>query len=329
MDERTLQPSLVIEYISACYHVQVASLHRLPSDSGKSLYHVHLVDETHWILRVGEAQDLASFVELARLLVFFEQHNYLAERLVFTPEHVPFATVSCWLLLMTTFLVGTPLPHTPVAFAHLGAIVGQLHALTPSLPYVPVPAKMLPTDELAFAQHQLHAVASRLPRSSIAQYELLDKALEGMDRGTYLPTTLIHNDCHPANALMTATGQVTLFDWDEAGMGPAVLDVGFLLANCDGKAPWDPLLPGAPYPDAALLQAVIEGYARHHHLTPVELAYLPDAIRFRALVFGACSFASAIERQNNAAFSEWWWHRYCAADWIADQARRFFERSVP
>jgi len=325
MNGRTLQSPLLIECIRACYHVQVVSLHRLPSDSGKSLYQVNLANGVRWILRVGEVQNRASFVELAQLLVFFEQHNYPAERIVFTVGQTPLATASNWLLLMTTFLVGTPPPYTPATFSQLGAIVGRLHALKSALTYVPAQAKMLPVDELAFAQQELSAVASHLSRPYIAQYEVLEKALWSMDRGTYLPTTLIHNDCHPANALMTASGHIMLFDWEEAGMGSAVLDVGFLLVNCDGKAPWDPLSLGALLPDAALLQAVIEGYGHYHPLTPVELDYLPDAIRFRSLVFGVCNFASAIKQQKSAEFSQWWWHRYCAAEWIADQARRFFE----
>jgi Ser/Thr protein kinase RdoA (MazF antagonist) len=120
-------------------------------------------------------------------------------------------------------------------------------------------------------------------------------------------------------------GHVTLLDWEGAGMGPAIIDVGFLLVNCDGKAPWDPLSIGSFHPDKGLLQAVIEGYCQYHQLTTDELDYLLDAIRFRSLVFGACGFASAIAQQKSADFSQWWWKRYCAAEEIADQARAYFE----
>ena len=156
-------------------------------------------------------------------------------------------------------------------------------------------------------------------------YEWLKKALLSIDSGMHLPTTLIHNDCHPANALVTAPGHVILFDWEGAGMGPALLDVGFLLVNCDGKVPWEPLSVGSFHPDEELLRAVIEGYGQHHQLTTDELDYLQDAIRFRSLVFGTCSFASAIAQQKSAEFSQWWWKRYCAAEEIADRARTFFE----
>lgn len=329
MNGRTFQSLLEAPFLVECirewYHAQVVSLHRLPSDSGKSIYQVKLANGTLWILRVVEGPSKTSLVKLAHLLLFFEQQNYPAERIVFTVEQATTVTVDGWHLMMTTFLVGAPLSYTPATFSLLGAIVGRLHALKPSLTYAPPQARMLPSGEFAFAQQQLDAIASRLPRSYIAQYELLEQALVSIDRGTHLPTTLIHTDCHPANALVTAPGHITLLDWEEAGMGPAIQDVGFLLVNCDGKAPWDPLSTGSFPTHKELLQAAIEGYCHYHQLSTDELDYLPDAMRFRSLVYGACSFASAIAHQKSAAFSEWWWKRYCAAELIADQARTYFE----
>ena len=321
----TLEPSFLIECIREWYHAQVVSLHRLPSDSEKYIYQVKLSSGAIWVLRVIEDASKATFVELAHLLLFFEQQHYPAERIVFTNEQTSIVNVSNWHLLMTTYLVGTPLEYVPPTFSLLGTAVGKLHALQSSLTYVPSPASMLPSGELAFAQQQLETIASRVPRPYIAQYELLENALVSIDRGASLPTTLIHNDCHPGNALLTAPEQVILFDWEGAGMGSAALDVGFLLVSCDGKAPWEPLSTSAFHLDEKLLQAVIEGYCHYHQLTTDELNYLPDAIRFRSLVFGACSFASAIAHQESAEFSQWWWKRYCAAEEIADQARISFE----
>lgn len=323
--EVSLNDRFLIETIREWYRVQIVSLHRLPSDTGKAIYQVELTNRACWILRVGEAQGRANFGELAQLLLFFEQHNYPAERVVLTVEQTPVVTVSPWHLLMTTCLVGIPLPYTSEAFSLLGAMVGRLHTLKPALTFVSAPAKMLPSGELAFALRQLEAIAPRLPRRYVTQYEWLQQAIVSLDRGAHLPMTLIHTDCHPANALMTAPGHITLLDWEEAGIGPAVQDVAFLLLNCDGKAPWDVLSSEVFHPNAALLQAVIEGYCCHYRLTAEELDYLPTALRFRSLVYGACSFAAAIAQQQKAEFSEWWWQRYRAAEEIADMARECFE----
>jgi len=53
---------------------------------------------------------------------------------------------------------------------------------------------------------------------------------------------------------------------------------------------------------------------------------LPDAIRFRAIVYGACSFAASIARDGKEDEDLWWW-RYNAADEITERARKQFERN--
>lgn len=318
--------SFITELVRQHYNVQPVALRRLPSDSGKHIYHLKLEHGGDWILRVVEEMSATPFVDLANILLFFEQNNYPAERVILTKEQTAIGTAGNWHLFMTTFLVGKQLEYTPENLSLLGSVVGQLHALKQSLTYFPPPAPALPTGELAFAQRQLASVASLVPQKFFAEYELLETALASFDRDTHLPTTLIHNDCHPANAVLTAPRQVTLFDWEDAGMGPAVLDVGFLLMNCDGKAPWDSLLSVPFYIETSRIQAVIQGYHQHYQLTSDELDYLPDAIRFRSLVFGACSFADAIAQHRNAEFSQWWWKSYCMAKEIADTAREYFEQ---
>ena len=76
-----------------------------------------------------EDADRETLVELARLLMFFEQSNYPAERVVLTVEQETLCTVGNRHICMTTFLAGTPLDATPATFSLLGATVGRLHAL--------------------------------------------------------------------------------------------------------------------------------------------------------------------------------------------------------
>ncbi len=64
-------------------------------------------------------------------------------------------------------------------------------------------------------------------------------------------------------------------------------------------------------------------------LTPEELEYLPDAIRFRAIVYGACTFAASIARDGKEDEDLWWWRRYNAADEITERARKQFESNQP
>lgn len=152
------------------------------------------------------------------------------------------------------------------------------------------------------------------------RYETLVTAIQRIDPCEDLPHVLIHNDCHPGNAVVTPNGTVAFIDWEGAGWGAAVIDVGFLLSSCDTESPWTPRLP----PNPKRVQAVIDGYCQYHILTPSEVDRLVDAMRFRALVYGAGSFASAVRAQKPEEDNPWWWTRYTAAAGIADRARQRF-----
>jgi Ser/Thr protein kinase RdoA (MazF antagonist) len=226
-------------------------------------------------------------------------------------------------LLVTTFIAGRPLAYDPPTLYRLGANLGRLHQLgVPSdrgADAVFPAAAMRPAPELAYARSELTAVADRLLPGQQEGYTTLLQAIDRLDRCETLPTMLIHNDYHPGNAVDVGA-DVVLIDWEGAGTGPAVLDVGFLLASCATESPWTPRLAHGP----ARVAAIVDGYCQHRQLSDLELASLADAIRFRALVYGACSFAEAVRRGARVSFEEWWWQRYQAADAIAEHtAHRF------
>ena len=307
------------------YQIQVISLDHLSSNTGKYLYRVEQANGQRWLLRL--VQDDDSIFALANVLLFLEDKAYSAERIIRTVEHTAVGGVEDWYFLMTTFLTGTSLDPSPATFFLLGATLGRLHALkVPETRSLPI-AEMLPERELAYATQQLTAVASHVPQHLRPRYEMFESALASIERFTDLPPVLIHNDCHPANALYTGPEQITLIDWEGAGLGPALIDVAFLLVNTDAAAPWEPLPSEAVFHlDEARISATIEGYCQHHSLTRDELDRLPDAILFRSIVFGACSFATAINIDGNADTPQWWWARYIAAEKIADKARSYFAR---
>ncbi len=329
MKEQIPEISFVAELVKQHYHLVGISLHRLRSDSGKCIYRIEQSDTQSRIVRLAPASEHTALYELANVLTFLEEQGYPAERIVQTTEGTACGTAAGWHFLMTTFLTGKPLESTLSALFLLGAALGRLHALKPAGSLSLPTAAMLPAPELAFAHAQLSAVASLVPTQYLPHYEMLETALAAGDHCTDLPAVLIHNDCHPANALLTAPDQVTLFDWEGAGLGPAILDVGFLLANCDGAAPWASLPLSYDYhPDRARLNAAVDGYCQYHGLTSHDLNHLPAVIRFRSLVFGACSFASSIAQHGAPGPLQWWWARYSAAEEIADiVSKRFVQRN--
>ena len=322
----TTMKNHLTELITTHYTDQPVSLTLIPTDWGQMIYRVEQADQPRWILRVyPPSQSQKNLLHLATLLWWLEQQHYPAERLIRTLHGEMMVVAEGWQLLLTTFLEGTPIDYTPTALYPLGAAAGRLHALDLPTSRDQIPqAKMLPARELAYAVSQLNSVKQCTPKHLYRRYETLLAAIEGIQPCEPLPQVIIHNDFHPGNALLSFSGNVALLDWEGAGWGPAILDIGFLLISCETPSPWAPRL----MPDQNRMKAIIDGYCQHHRLTVAELDYLPDAMRFRSLVYGAGHFARAIRRGIHVDEASWWWRRYLASEGLAERARKHLEKAL-
>jgi Ser/Thr protein kinase RdoA (MazF antagonist) len=117
------------------------------------------------------------------------------------------------------------------------------------------------------------------------------------------PRAIVHTDVHRGNAVRTPDGEMVLIDWDDAGLGPAVQDVGYVLVHSAVRP------DGECLPEMAL--AFLDGYEQARALSDVERRLLPDA-----MVFGALSYVLAP-----------WEDRVVAANWrrvrtVLDQPER-------
>jgi len=94
---------------------------------------------------------------------------------------------------------------------------------------------------------------------------------------------LIHGDCWLPNAVRTPDDQVVLIDWEGAGKGAAILDLGSLILRCQ----YDTFggIPSTLTPER--IAAAIAGYVSRRLPTPSEMHLLPDAIRFPLAWVGA------------------------------------------
>ncbi len=318
---------MLIDLVIRYYGTQARSLHPLNSESGKRMYRIERAWEQSWVLRAYPPESEDNIQALVTMLAFLEEREYPAERLVRAEDGSFVVAHDGWRLLVTTFVEGSTVDYAMPTLRLLGATLGRLHALQPiaTTPAVLPLAEMRPVNEISWALWQITGVKAQVPKHLYARYDTLIAALHGIRPCEELPRVVIHNDCHSGNAVRTAAEQVVLIDWEGAGLGPAVLDVGFLLSSCDTESPWRPSLA----PDPARVAAIVDGYCQYHTLTPDELEYLPDAIRFRAIVYGACSFAASIARDGKEDEDLWWWRRYNAAEEIAERASKQFESNQP
>jgi Ser/Thr protein kinase RdoA (MazF antagonist) len=322
-----------VQDISSCvrqhYNLQDIAIALLNMVAGKYVYRLTPATGISWILRVyqiaNDQRAVFSPFALAHVLAFLEEQRYPAVRIVCSLDGETVVAHDGWYYLMTTFIEGVPFDWSPTSFYNLGAALGKLHALRLDAGAYTLPrAGMLPNGELAYAQKQLERVETLVPANLQSRYEELLQEIALLDRLEDLPLVCIHNDCHPANSIYTSDGQIQLIDWEGAGIGPAIIDVGFLLASSDDALPWTPLTSSDIYcSNKERIAAIVEGYRRYHTLTPIELERLPDALRFRSLVYGACHFASTIAEHQQEEL-QWWWLRYTAAEEIATLAKGYF-----
>lgn len=186
----------------------------------------------------------------------------------------------------------------------LGVALGDLHKRGPAttgagahrIPGLPLidRAGMLPENELDFALRCLLPVQARLAGAAAERQwqALVDDCRCGLVPVDGLTHVFLHGDAHPWNSVITADGTARFYDWDAAGPGPAIIDLGFLVLSCAGGGLTGPV-EVAP---ADAVSALLAGYRSRMTLEETDLGALDAAVRFRLLVNLAAGFAHFVER---------------------------------
>jgi Ser/Thr protein kinase RdoA (MazF antagonist) len=328
------------EFLTQRYTIHALTLAPL-AHGEKQVYRVRRADGPDCVVRLyrpdGFQGDAETVAGLAEVLLFLERQEYPAERVFTAVDGSPVVQYGDQQALVTTFVGETLRPWqpgtgqpaqqatgaedalSPETFFAVGAALGRLHALPMSADQPLRRAGMLPKRELSWVAGKLAALAGRLAGHWQADYDTLVTAVQKMDYGEDLPAALIHNDPNLGNVVQTPTGEIVLIDWDCAGLGPAVLDLGILLRNCYVKSE-------RRINQAAVL-AVVDGYSQYRRLTPAEVEQLPAMIRFMTLVLLAACFpglANGLLAEDDLLYGATygaWQAQYAASDQIAALAR--------
>jgi Ser/Thr protein kinase RdoA (MazF antagonist) len=274
-----------------------------------------------WYVRAGRAVP-----RIARALLFLEQRHVAAPRLVAAVDGTPYVQDGDLQIFVMTAVEGDTPRRTPEAMVAVGAALGRLHAIAPveqipsllagggiELPAIER-AGMLPVGEIAAARSWLLEIGDRVPPKHQAHFDALWEACDTLSMCEGLPIVFTHGDAHYNNTILTPTGQVVYVDFDAAGPGPAVIDLGFLLVNADGG----PIVSSPEPRDPACVEAVIRGYSAHASVSELDLGHLADAVRFRPLVWACALFKDAI--LDGRSPKRWPLDRVRAADELAERA---------
>jgi Ser/Thr protein kinase RdoA (MazF antagonist) len=244
---------------------------------GREIARCQAEDGTTWLIRAyrRDHADLDRALERrARILSVLERLGYPAPRLRPTQSGAMIGVWGGWSVLLLTFVDGVPLPDEPFAMRALGAALGHLHQVTSTITTAVSPAAWS-VDAIAVRYRDLLATSS--PIADLADLHHGARAMFGVFAAARaLPTALLHGDPWPRNALLLPDGTAALIDWDNAGRGTAILDLGYLLHTCHLLRPQVPVFQLDP----AVMREVLRGYLGRRSLTPAEAAALPDALRF-------------------------------------------------
>jgi Ser/Thr protein kinase RdoA (MazF antagonist) len=263
--------------VYAMYHVQRSSLPSLVCFA----CHDRLTERStfRWERENSVSGWLAERVYLLRYL---EQQSYPAPRVFLSREGTATMKYEHWSILITTFLEGQAHLVSPDNLYLLASAVGRLHCL--ALPSSVSPSWWNTSYSLPHALGQLEACAPFIPASHQAFYEQCKRAFMTIQQALdQLPACIIHGDVWAPNGVRTSEREVVLIDWEGAGRGAALLDLGELLLK--GQFDTRGAMPETIDEDS--IAALVSGYTRWRFPEPIERKLLLDVLHFRIAWVGA------------------------------------------
>lgn len=284
----------LVEEQYAVQDIQLRSLSPYNFD-WRGIYHVESGDHVSRVLRAFR-QDTSEnwLLKPAAMLLFLEEQGYPAPRVVRTLSGELVGTANGWWTFMTTFVEGAQVNYSTHSLRALAGRTAQLHMLDLDRAAAAVPPIQAswkhPQQAVPECLQLLTRVRDQIPPELQTFYDEVSATLERMQQAN-LPVAIVHGDCWPGNAVQTPDGDIVLIDWDGAGYGPPVLDIGGLLLTCHFAQSQFPLIT----PNPSLISAVVEGYCQHRPLTHAELAMLVDAVRFDNAFHFARSLQSILQ----------------------------------
>lgn len=219
------------------------------------------------------------------VLRYLAEADFPAPRLLQTRNGSWFVPFEGRFLTLYRYIQGHDPKPDGLLFEKLGDLLAQLHSLP--LPLGDYPSDYRPETELPRVKEAL----LHLPGSKDKEIASdLIKNIDDFPLFDSLPMALIHGDPWFTNIVQTARGDLSLIDWDDAGLSYPILDVGYVIAALCSFAPPDQLAGSvaetpeiAWHPDWA--SVFLASYQRRRPLSIREIRFLPQAVKFSLLVY--------------------------------------------
>ncbi len=272
------QASFVTHIARTHYGLELQSIESLDQhhNASRGIYRVQDAQNRSWVMRLSQYPEMVeAFSHAAYLLGWLTHRSYPAPSVRRTTDQRFVGLIDGWAVLVLSYVAGTVLT-TPSAdeLEAVAQTVGRLHRLKDHTQHSFAHSRCHP-DRIATAAHQLAQHSARVPEafhSLVADLHAAMCALEELPRRF----CLTHGDCWYMNAVKASDGRITLIDWDNAGIGLPLLDLGYLLLT----AHFDLRQPLYLEADEAKIKAMMHGYQEECHISAHEMASIANAMRF-------------------------------------------------
>ena len=265
------------------YGFRVCSL--TPFPNSERTWHVEGRDRA-LVLRLHGPEHQANHAAEIAALRFLEKIGHPAPRLLTTRDGEVITRWGEKAGYVTTFVPGAQLEPGVDAARQVGRTVGWLHAQD-------VGAGLAETNFTVSTKREhfrrLDAdLAVRAWEGYATIRDELASAWEQLPDLSEMPRALIHTDVLFHNVIRTPTGELVLIDWEGAGIGPAIQDIGYFLSSYAIPSNGEEFRMD-------ITQAFLDGYTSVRPLSPEEWQHIPDALVF-GNIFHVLWYSMVVEK---------------------------------
>jgi len=316
----------VIALLKKNYNESVpeSSIEILRDNNQRTIAKIDNNNNNTWVLRVYPT-DSCHYQGLpvkSAVLNFLEHNNYPSPRIVKTTEGEYIATDSSRRTILITYIEGKEADCSQPSLHAIGCSLGHLHSIKLSVDNDVFLSDSLhsPSQQIQKSINELSRISNKVLNDTKQAYDDFMSSLNQLDALENTPKTIIHTDPCTENAVISKTGEAIFIDWDDAGIGHTLIDLGYLLCTSESDQEFTPNL--RPTPDR--IKVIIDGYRQYRSLTTIEQETLVHGIRFSATLYGANHLVKFIEGSVNELEWKWWWARCKAATETSNMALQYF-----
>ncbi|MBE0699708.1 MAG: phosphotransferase [Anaerolineaceae bacterium] len=160
------------------------------------------------------------------ILAFLGGYDFPAPQLLRTQNGERYLAYKDAFVYLYGFLDGKPPKPCNALFEKIGHILARLHSLSAGV----FGRDSSYTPEGIIEEMYAYSIRARSTDQAVLAGEILNR-LDRLPSFSSLPRGLIHTDPYLDNWLESSRGELTLIDWDDAGIGVPLLDVGYAVAN--------------------------------------------------------------------------------------------------